>query len=133
MTAGAWDGQGFHGETVQTDRTLFSTTFEFPWTKAPLSLNYRMHPMQEAKIVRQLRTDMHAMARHMPDLDRCEVTLVWVVAPALKALCDGLVDAEVVPDDTHVFMVKNMPIIRYESGATPHFELHVRELPAASA
>ena len=139
MTACAWDGQGFHGETVQTADTLFTTTFSFEWTKAPLSMNYHLHRMQEARIQKELRTLMHAMARHVPELERCEVHLVWFVrdnrtrddeniVATLKPLCDGLVDAEVVPDDTRKYMVKHMPEIRYEKGCTPHFEFTVTEV-----
>lgn len=98
--------------------------FEFPWTKPPLSLNYRMHHMQAANLTREIRGLMHARARHLPEMGRCRVELVWYVntrtkrddenpVPTLKALCDGLVDAEVVPDDTHEFMVKEMPRIIY--------------------
>ena len=104
----------------------FSTTFTFPWTKAPLSLNYRMHKMQEAKIIKELRSLMHAEARRIPDLGKCRVELVWWVnthhrrdeenvVPVLKALCDGLVDAEVVEDDVPRFMVKMMPAIVFVS------------------
>lgn len=135
----SFDGQGWTPDTVQTETKLFETTFTFDWVKAPLSLNYRMHHMQAAKIVKELRTLMHAKARHIPEMERCEVRLVWVVktkarrdnenpVPTLKALCDGLVDAEVVPDDTDQYMVKHMPEIRYEKGCTPHFEFTVREI-----
>lgn len=98
--------------------------FTFPWSKPPLSLNYRMHHMQAAKLVKELRTLMHAKAREMPTLTRCRVELTWYVntrvrrddenpVPTLKALCDGLVDAEVVPDDTAEYMRKMMPSIVY--------------------
>lgn len=98
--------------------------FEFPWTKPPLSLNYRMHRMQAANLTKEIRGLMHAKARHLPEMERCRVELVWYVntrtrrddenpVPTLKALCDGLVDAEVVPDDTHEYMVKAMPRIVY--------------------
>ena len=116
----------------------FTTTFRFDWTKAPLSLNMRLHRMAEANITRELRTMMHVRARHIPDLGRCEVRLVWFVndkrrrdnenpIPVLKALCDGLVDAEVVEDDTDQFMVKLMPEIRYipKSVDVAHFEFTV--------
>ena len=138
----AWTGAGYtEPETLQTDDTLFSTTFEFPWTTAPLSMNQRIHRMQEARVQKELRTLMHAKARHIPELERCEVRLVWFVkdrrtrddeniVATLKPLCDGLVDAEVVPDDTREFMVKHMPEIRYVKGCTPHFELTVTELRA---
>ncbi|MCW4458162.1 MULTISPECIES: hypothetical protein [Microbacteriaceae] len=126
-------------EQVQTDAGLFETTFTFDWVKPPLSLNYRLHRMAEAKIVKDLRSLMHAKARHVPELERIEVRLVWFVkdrrrrddenpVATLKALCDGLVDAEVVPDDTREFMVKHMPEIRYEKGCVPHFEFTLKEL-----
>ena len=120
---------------------LFTTTFRFEWTKAPLSLNYRMHRMAEAKIVKELRTMMHVKARHIPFMDRCEVSLVWYVndrrrrddenpVATLKALCDGLVDAEVVEDDTAEFMLKHMPRIVYVNKLidTPHFDFTVTEI-----
>jgi hypothetical protein len=128
-------------EQVQTSRVLFTTTFVFPWKVAPLSLNQRLHHMAKAKITAELRSLMHAEARRIPELDRCEVRLVWVVnsrrrrdeeniVATLKPLCDGLVDAEVVPDDTPQFMHKLMPEIRYEKGATPHFEFTITEVTA---
>lgn len=115
--------------------------FDFAWPKPPLSLNYRMHRMQEAKIVKELRAEMHARARVLPDMGRCEVTLTWFVktrarrddenpVPTLKALCDGIVDAEVVTDDTHEFMVKNMPVIVYRKGQPASMRLTIKELEA---
>lgn len=103
---------------------MFTTTYTFPWTRAPLSLNYRMNTFQEAKIVKELRSLMHASARRIPDLGKCRVELVWWVnthhrrdeeniVPVLKALCDGLVDAEVVVDDTREYMTKMMPAVLY--------------------
>lgn len=120
----------------------FSATFRFDWTKAPLSLNYRLHRMAEAKLTKEIRALMHARARGIPELERCEVRLVWYVndkrrrddenpVATLKALCDGLVDAEVVPDDTREFMVKHMPEIRFtpKSADVAHFEFTVTEIP----
>lgn len=124
-----------------TSPAMFETTFRFDWVKAPLSLNVRLHRMAEAKIVKELRTMMFVKARHIPDLGRCEVRLVWFVndkrrrddenpITTLKALCDGLVDAEVVPDDTAEFMRKLMPEIRYvhKSVDSAHFEFTVKEI-----
>lgn len=102
--------------------------FVFDWTTPPLSLNYRMHHMQAAKITKDVRAQIHARARIMPTLTRCRVELTWFVntrtrrddenpVPTLKALCDGLVDAEVVPDDTAEFMDKIMPSIVYRPKA----------------
>lgn len=118
--------------------------FEFPWPKPPLSLNYRMHHMQAAKLTKEIRGLMHARARKLPQMERCRVELVWYVntktrrddenpVPTLKALCDGLVDAEVVPDDTAEFMVKLMPRIEYrpKSEGLACMVLRVLEIPPA--
>lgn len=122
---------------------LFTTTFTFDWEKAPLSLNYRMHRMQAAKITKELRSMMHAQARRIPNMTRCQVELVWWVntkhrrdeeniVPVLKALCDGLVDAEVVADDVPEFMHKLMPSIRYvpKKQRVSCFEFTVSEVGA---
>lgn len=119
----------------------YSETFRFEWTKAPLSLNYRLHRMAEAKIVKELRSNMHARARHIPEMGRCEVWLTWWVAtnrrrdeenivPVLKALCDGLIDAEIVPDDTPLYMVKHMPriLVMPNKRDLPHFTLTITEI-----
>lgn len=121
----------------------FTTTFVFPWTKAPLSLNYRLHKMVEAKIIKQIRGEMAERGRAVPAMDACDVALTWVVndrrkrdeenvVPVLKALCDGLVDAGVVPDDTPNFMVKHMPLIRFvpKREQVAHFEFTVSEVHA---
>jgi crossover junction endodeoxyribonuclease RusA len=117
--------------------------FEFPWTKAPLSLNDRLHHMVKAKKTAELRSLMAREAAHVGSLRwPIEVALVWVVkdtrrrdeeniVATLKPLCDGLVDAGIVPDDTPEFMVKRMPAIWYEKGAKPHFELTVWEVEHA--
>ena len=121
-----------------------SYEFVFDWPKPPLSLNYRMHHMQAAKLTKEIRGLMHARARHLPTMGRCQVELTWYVntrtrrddenpVPTLKALCDGLVDAEVVPDDTHEFMIKLMPRIAYrpKKDGPACMVLRVLELPPA--
>lgn len=121
--------------------SLFKHTWRFEWKKPPLSLNDRMHHMAKAKITAAIRADMHARARTVPEMERCEVFLVWFVTdkrrrddenpvPTLKALCDGLIDAEVVEDDTSVYMIKRMPSIVYipKSQDVAHFEFTLREL-----
>lgn len=134
---------GAEPATVQEPSPPFSTTFTFDWPTAPLSMNDRLHHLAKAKVTKELRALMRAAARHMPDLGRCEVRLVWFVntrrrrddeniVATLKPLCDGLVDAEVVEDDTREFMLKHMPEIRYVKGCTPHFEFTVAELPAVT-
>jgi len=132
----SWDGSG------PRIPKRFEQTFRFDWTTPPLSLNKRMHRMQEAGIVKELRTLMHAKARNIPDLERCQVELVWYVndrrrrddenpVTTLKALCDGLVDAEVVPDDTNQYMVKLMPRIVWidKKQDVAHMELTIKEIP----
>lgn len=129
-------------EQVQTPDP-FTTTFRFEWTKAPLSLNYRLHKMHEATIIKRIRGEMAERGRALPPLTLCEVVLTWIVndrrkrdeeniVPVLKALCDGLVDAGVVPDDTPVFMVKRMPVIRFvpRREQVAHFEFAVSESAA---
>lgn len=129
-------------EQVQTPEP-FSTTFRFDWTKAPLSLNYRLHKMQEAAIIKRIRGEMATRGRALPAMGRCDVVLTWVVndrrkrdeenvVPVLKALCDGLVDAGVVPDDTPAFMAKHMPVIRFtpKRDDLAHFEFAVSEVAA---
>lgn len=121
-------------------RAVIEQTFTFPWTTPPLSANHRTHWAVKARTTRDVRSLAAWTCRKFPQVDRVEVALVWVVAdkrrrdgadnivPTLKAICDGLVDVEIVPDDTKEFMVKVMPDIRYEQGGTPRFELTLKEI-----
>ena len=101
-----------------------SWEFTFAYPKPPLSLNYRMHHMQAANLTKRIREETRAKTRNIPEVERCRVELFWYVntrvrrddenpVPTLKAMCDALVDNEIVPDDTHEFMVKMMPRIVY--------------------
>ena len=47
------------------------------------------------------------------------------VTPTLKPMIDGLVDAGVVLDDTEAYVIRDMPTVQYEKGATPHMELRI--------
>jgi len=120
--------------------TAYTRTFDIPWHRPPLTSNQRMHWAHKAKITKEVRNVAFMLARDVPFLACIEVTLTWVVTsnrrrdednivPTLKALCDGLVDADIVPDDTPEFMRKHMPRIRLEPGNTAHFELTITELP----
>lgn len=111
----------------------------FPWPRPPLSMNHRLHRMQEAKVTAMVRSEAARAFALFPPVARVEVTMTWTVkdrrrrddenpVATLKALCDGLVDAGVVPDDTNEFMVKHMPVIEYVKGAEPAIRLEVREL-----
>lgn len=115
-------------------------TFE-GYSKPPLSENDRMKWRQRAAIVKRLRTatGFYARAAGLQGLGHCRVTLTWHVAtrhhrdadnvvPTLKAMCDGLVDAGVVPDDIPQYMDKLMPVIAYEKGCTPRLELLVEQV-----
>jgi Holliday junction resolvase RusA-like endonuclease len=115
------------------------TAYRFDWQTAPLTENDRLHWQAKRRIVKDVRLAGKLATRQMGPQRRIEVTLVWVVkdkrkrdedniVPTLKALCDGIVDAGVVPDDTPVYMIKHMPIIRFEPKAVPHFELEVTPL-----
>lgn len=111
----------------------------FDWPRPPLSMNQRLHRMQEAKLTAMVRRAAAEAFAQFPPVERVDVTMTWTVkdrrrrddenpVSTLKALCDGLVDAGVVPDDTHAFMVKHMPVITYVKGATPCICLVVREI-----
>lgn len=113
------------------------------YKRPPLTLNQRMHWAPKHKLNRQVRDQAAYLARHhgIPPLGRCRVELTWVVAdrrrrdadniqPTLKAICDGLVDAGIVTDDTPDLMQKPEVTIRHEHGATPHLEVRVREVTA---
>ena len=114
----------------------FATTLHFSYPRAPLTSNQRLHWAHKAKITRNVRDATRMLAHRIPELGKCRVTLTWFVktttrrdadniVPTLKAMCDGLVDAGVVPDDTPAEMEKLMPVIKYEKGAIPHMELRI--------
>lgn len=93
-----------------------------------LSLNSRVHYMAKAAATKKWRAFAATMAARYPELGTCDVTLTWFVKdsrrrdednmfPLLKALCDGLVDAGVVRDDTPDLMGKACRIERAPKGA----------------
>jgi len=115
-----------------------SWTLDLPYETPPLTANQRMHHMARHRHVKALRgtTALLARAAHVPPLGVCRVTLTWFVntrhrrdadniVPTLKAACDGLVDAGVVPDDTPDLMAKLMPVIEYRPGVRQSLELLV--------
>lgn len=119
--------------------TRYETTLILDWPRPPLTANQRYHWRKKADITRKVRRAATLLARDVPSLDKITVELAWIVntkhrrdvdnlVPTLKALADGLVDADIVPDDTPEFMQKVMPTIRYEPGSVPHLELTIREL-----
>lgn len=117
---------------------------DLPWTAPPLSLNHRRHWRANAAKVRAVRDATHLLAKqaHLGPCPRVRVTLHYLprdrrvrdeenAVPTLKACCDGLVDAGVVPDDAPAFMVKDMPVLHEPasvSGLTPRLWLVVLPL-----
>lgn len=110
---------------------------DLPWPKPPLSLNQRMHWAKQAKLVKEVRMIARVKARHIPEMQKCSVELVWHVADkrrrdvdnpvaTFKPLCDGLVDAEIVLDDTPEYMQK-LPVRIVNSGVKK-MELIIKEL-----
>lgn len=97
-------------------------TLVFPYSRPPLAANQRYQWYVRARLTKQVRGDALDRAEHIPHLGKCSVLLTWHVTdrrrrdvdnivPTLKAMCDGLVDAGVVEDDTPEFMQKLMPAI----------------------
>lgn len=96
--------------------------FDLPYKRPPLSLNGREHWAVRARVAKELRLLARLKCRHVPDMGRCRVTLVWWVndrrrrdsdnpIATLKPLADGVTDAGVVTDDDHTRMEKRVEII----------------------
>lgn len=110
--------------------------------RPPLNENDRLHWAERNRRVQSLRSVAGFWGRSLRlQAERIEVGLIWVVAdarkrdednvvPTLKALCDGLVDSGIVPDDTPRYMVKRMPVIETRPGEKPHLELVVSVVEA---
>ena len=98
---------------------------ELPYSKPPLNLNYRMHWRERARITRQVRDAARILTLaklRWAEPSRIEVELSYQprdnrrrdvdnLIATLKPVCDGIVDAGLVPDDTPEFMGKRMPKI----------------------
>lgn len=108
------------------------------WARPPLNANQRLHWARKASLTRDVRmvTKSKAVHAHLVPAAHVVVQLTWVVTdkrrrdsdniyPTFKAMCDGLVDAGIVPDDTPEYMDKRAPLIRYEPGGTARLELEV--------
>lgn len=104
-------------------------TIPLPYEKPPLSENQRLHWAKKASVVREVRNTARLLAvlHQVPrNCDHVTVSLHWAPArngrrdaenpvPTLKALCDGICDAEVVGDDVPAQMTKLMPVIHPKS------------------
>ena len=117
------------------------TTLVFPWPRPLLSANDRLHWAQKARVTRTIRgmTCLLARSARIPTVGHVTVRLVWEVRdnrrrdednayPTFKAMCDGLVDAGVVPDDTPAFMTKLGPVIRRAERARVLLEVDFTDL-----
>jgi hypothetical protein len=112
---------------------------EFPRPPKGLSANDRTPWPVKHRATQDVRRVVALKCRHIPRQERVSVRVTWVVgdrrrrdednlAPFTKAIYDGIgadrgISAGVVADDAPEFMVKQAPIIRYEKGCTPHFEV----------
>lgn len=110
-------------------------TIPLPWKKPPLSLNDRMHWRQKHRITRHMRTHiawtLSAGANKRAPLrkgQRLRVELHYQprdnrrrdtdnMVASLKPICDGIVDAGIVEDDTPEYMIKPEPVIHPANGA----------------
>lgn len=113
------------------------TVLTFDWPRPPLNANQRLHWAAKAKLTRMIRDEAHYLARRNLEIsEHVTVQLTWVVTdkrrrdsdniyPTFKAMCDGLVDAGIVPDDTPTYMDKRAPLIRHEPGGIARLELEV--------
>lgn len=101
-----------------------TVTVETPWTSPPLTANQRFHWRKKAALTKDVRQWARLLFRTTTLKAPITVQLDWHVSdkrrrdvdnavPTLKAICDGLVDAGLVRDDTPDLMVKMMPRIIY--------------------
>lgn len=100
-------------------------TLELPWTRPPLTLNDRgTKPVVRNHVVRTVRRNAHAHAHlaRIPPLHRLAAELHYAprgsrtrdplnLVATLKAIEDGLVDANLVPDDDPTYVEPTMPVI----------------------
>lgn len=116
--------------------TTYCLDFDYP--SPPLTSNQRFHWAKKKDITRNVRalTEAKAQILDIPELAHANVELHWFVntkhrrdvdnvVPTLKAMCDGLVDAGIVPDDTPEYMTKWMPFIHYAADSAPRMTLRV--------
>jgi crossover junction endodeoxyribonuclease RusA len=125
-------------DTAPIGIVQFPLHFDYP--RPPLSANGSYNRYQKARLVRDIRLATKLLANRLPDLGRIEVSLTWYVkdhirrdggenmAPTLKPMIDGLVDAGVVADDTGDLVVRGPSLVEYVQGCKPHMVLLVRRL-----
>lgn len=115
------------------------TVYRLPWRTPPLSLNDRLHWRAKAARVQTIRNAAALAVRSHQQANRIRVTLHYFpkdgrrrdadnLVATLKPLCDGIVDAGVVPDDDPAHMMKAMPVIGAPDPRDPHMELWIEVL-----
>jgi crossover junction endodeoxyribonuclease RusA len=116
-----------------------SKTIVLPWKKPLLNLNTRQHWAAKARDTETVRSVTAMLCRDLDRVQRVRVQLSYTprdkrrrdadnLVGMLKPICDGIVDAGVVPDDTPEFMVKEMPVIHPPEGKNARMELRVEAL-----
>lgn len=101
-----------------------AVTILLPWDVPPLSLNDRLGKFEEAAIIAKTRRDTGwvVKARRIGRHPHVSVELRYQpkrkrrqdednLVATLKPICDGIVDAGVVVDDTPEYMTKTLPAI----------------------
>lgn len=126
-------------ERVTPEVKPFVAVIHVPLETDPLSLNKKLHWAVEAKLKKQWRRFSSLSASRFPAFAKVDVTLTWFVvttrvrdednmARLLKCLCDGLVDAGVVPDDSPEYMGKKCRIERSPERTTAYMELRIEQI-----
>lgn len=118
-----------------------SVRLRLPYTSPPLSLNQRGHWATKARRIKNTRRDVGwtLRAQNLTPFHRVRAQLGYVprdnrhrdtdnLVATLKAVCDAIVDAGLVPDDTPQWMAKPEPIICPADPADPHLWLLLTEI-----
>lgn len=116
---------------------------DYPRPPKSLSANDRRSRFVRQGATKDIRMEVFAKTRalHLGVLDAITVQVTWVVAdrrrrdvdnlwPFCKVIYDGIgadkgISAHLVEDDDPSHMQKPTPIIRYEKGARPHFQVTI--------
>lgn len=102
---------------MQTRTHLSELVITLPWTAPVLRSNDRDHWRERARKAAEVRQAVGLLARGKRIEPPVIATLIWTVtndrrrdagaaSPTLKAALDGLVDAGVIPDDNHRYVVE---------------------------
>jgi crossover junction endodeoxyribonuclease RusA len=109
----------------------------FDYRRPPVTANDRLGWRATAKHVASIRLATKLLARRVPHYPAIEVSLTWIVsdrrkrdggenlAPTLKPMIDGLVDADVVDDDDQAHVRRGPSLVEFQAGAVPHMVLRI--------